>query len=222
MIPLHKEVTSIGRKQADIILDDARVSGIHAEVRLINNRFQLVDLDSTNGTYVNRRKISSIWLSDQDVIEIGMTTLCFFEDIRDFHGQVEEAAENMKAKPTPPTQTTNIASLTTTTKTIRQTKVYLKILQGDQAGKTLEFRKSHIIIGRSEVDVLLNDLDVSRSHALIEVLSPKLIYLRDLGSTNGTYLNDERVTASKLNTGDIIKVGNTSIEFTHEKREGDD
>jgi len=217
MIPLQKEITSIGRKQADIILDDLKVSAYHAEIRRLESGYRFFDMGSTNCSFVNRRQVKEVDLVDQDVLEVGMTTLCFFADIRDFHGQVEEVTVSHKMKPL--TQVTNVNDLTTTTKTIAQVPVCLKILQGETKEKEYRFRKSHILIGRGECDVSLYDVDASRSHALIEILSLSNIYVRDLQSTNGTFVNDERIESKRLNPGDKIQVGNTILEF-HMESEG--
>ncbi|PIR23041.1 MAG: hypothetical protein COV44_04790 [Deltaproteobacteria bacterium CG11_big_fil_rev_8_21_14_0_20_45_16] len=215
MIPLQKEITSIGRKQADIILDDPKVSSLHAEIHRNGNNFVFKDLGSTNGSFVNRRAAKEITLVDQDVIEFGMTTLCFFADIRDFHGQVEEVTVSTKTKPI--TQTVDIENLRTSTQTIVQPTVVFKWLKGELKQKEYRLQKPHILLGRGEADIVILDLDASRKHAMVEVLSPSNIFLRDLGSTNGTSVNSKKVSSIRLKSGDIIQVGETMIEFSIEE-----
>ncbi|HUG56523.1 MAG TPA: DUF3662 and FHA domain-containing protein [Candidatus Limnocylindrales bacterium] len=55
----------------DLVLDDRRVSRRHAEVRLRLGRYTLYDLQSTNGTFVNGRRIAEMVLSDGDRISVG-------------------------------------------------------------------------------------------------------------------------------------------------------
>lgn len=214
MIPLHKEVTTLGRRLSDIILDDPKASSVHAEIRKENSFYRLVDLKSTNGTYLNRRKVDEMILSDQDVIEIGMTTLCFFSDIRDFHGPVEEVTGSFKTRPSeeknPLQEPTNV---TTHSKTLTQVPIELEMLEGDSKGKKFRFRKTHILIGREEGDLAVLDLDVSRRHALLEVLSANVIYLKDLQSTNGTFVNGQPIQSHRLKAGDQIRLGNTLLRF---------
>ncbi|WP_244328396.1 DUF3662 and FHA domain-containing protein [Yimella sp. cx-51] len=73
------------------------------------------------------------------------------------------------------------------------------------------------VIGRDDdVDIVLDDGGVSRRHSEIRVTNdgPHLVAsLSDLGSTNGTFLNGERVTSVRLNDGDRITVGRTSMIF---------
>jgi hypothetical protein len=77
-VALGPEPLAIGRDpQNDIVLDDRRVSRKHAEVRLRLGRYTLYDLQSTNGTYVNGRRVAEIVLSDGDRIAIGGVELLF-------------------------------------------------------------------------------------------------------------------------------------------------
>ena len=51
---------------------------------------------------------------------------------------------------------------------------------------------------------------------MIEVFSAKNIYIRDLNSTNGTYVNGKKIQSSKLKSGDEILVGNSTLIITLE------
>ena len=69
---LTAEPITVGRDpKNDIVLDDRRISRRHAEVRLRLGRYTLYDLQSTNGTFVNGRRIAEMVLSDEDRITIG-------------------------------------------------------------------------------------------------------------------------------------------------------
>jgi FHA domain-containing protein len=77
-IALGPEALAIGRDpQNDVIVDDSRVSRKHAEIRLRLGRYTIYDLQSTNGTYVNGRRIAEIVLSDGDRVAIGGVELHF-------------------------------------------------------------------------------------------------------------------------------------------------
>jgi hypothetical protein len=70
-VSLGPEPCSIGRDpQNDVVLDDRPISRKHAEIRLRLGRYTLYDLQSTNGTYVNGRRIAEVVLSDGDRITI--------------------------------------------------------------------------------------------------------------------------------------------------------
>lgn len=80
-VGLHLPVTVIGRgAEADVTLHDTGVSRRHAEVRLVGGLAELVDLQSTNGTSLNGRRVSRAALSDGDRIGVGATSLVFRVD----------------------------------------------------------------------------------------------------------------------------------------------
>jgi two-component system, cell cycle response regulator len=68
-------------------------------------------------------------------------------------------------------------------------------------------------LGRLDADIRLPDEMVSKKHALIEALSRENIYLRDLASTNGTFLNGHQVSTSKLRDGDTLRLGSFVLRF---------
>ena len=78
------------------------------------------------------------------------------------------------------------------------------------------------VIGRDEVaDIILDDPGVSRRHCEVRVSTdgPHLVTsVRDLGSTNGTFVNGERVTTQRLRDGDQLTVGRTQAVFRPGKR----
>ena len=68
-------------------------------------------------------------------------------------------------------------------------------------------------IGRGpECDVTLNDPSVSRAHAVVDTEGAEPT-VRDLGSTNGTFVNGSRVQAARLRDGDELRIGNTRMQF---------
>lgn len=75
---LDRPTTTAGRHpESDIFLDDVTVSRRHAEFRLENGTFSVVDVGSLNGTYVNREPRNSEVLSTGDEIQIGKFRLVF-------------------------------------------------------------------------------------------------------------------------------------------------
>ena len=63
-----------------------------------------------------------------------------------------------------------------------------------------------ITIGREGTDIVLDNPQVSRQHALIERVNGRHV-LRDIGSTNGTFVNGQRITQHLLSRGDVIQIG---------------
>lgn len=80
-LPLGAEPLLIGRDpENDLVLDDRRVSRRHAEVRLRLGRYTLYDLQSTNGTYVNGRRVAEVVLADGDRVVIGGAELVMLQE----------------------------------------------------------------------------------------------------------------------------------------------
>jgi pSer/pThr/pTyr-binding forkhead associated (FHA) protein len=63
------------------------------------------------------------------------------------------------------------------------------------------------------VDLAFDDPLISRKHAALEVYSRDYVFLRDLASTNGTFVNDHMVTQVKLRPGDTIRVGRIVLQY---------
>jgi len=69
---------SIGRRDTnDVIIEDPAVSGHHAKIDTLEDRFVLIDLQSKNGSFVNEQLVNSHWLKHEDVITIGGHSLIF-------------------------------------------------------------------------------------------------------------------------------------------------
>jgi predicted component of type VI protein secretion system len=86
---------------------------------------------------------------------------------------------------------------------------------GPAPGKIYSLEKSEIFIGREAgIAVFINDVEVSRRHARLTSQAGN-VFIEDLGSTNGTFVNGQRLTGSRiLNPGDTILLGeNVSLTF---------
>lgn len=299
--------TIIGRKQSDIILGDAKVSGRHFCIEYINGNFYLIDLGSTNGTFLNRQRVKEAILRNLDEVQVGFSTFIFqYGEVRDGLRPAEPARQ-----PNPPAyqplpfplgaQQANIPSETVRiaypvappappvfatprepaveanppmhglqipagrriyddfdagneTRKVQsgydlgsfpptnpggapapydysspapapspaaaprpqgqmQVVFTLTVTKGMDQGLRFPMVKGSAVIGRVNADLNLKDTDVSRKHALIEVFGRDQVMIRDLASTNGTFLNGKRIATAKLNLGDEIRVGKTAIRF---------
>lgn len=98
-------------------------------------------------------------------------------------------------------------------RTLLLKKVKLVAAKGNELGKEFLIDKGLLRIGsKKENDVVIADDTVSRHHAVIEEKKGQYI-IRDLESTNGTFVNGLRVSEAFLNEGSIIKLGNTELRF---------
>ena len=75
---LEKEITTIGRSRTnDIVVDDTSISRLHIRVENRNGQYFAIDNNSSNGTYLNRRKISTAPLQDGDMLIAGQVQFYF-------------------------------------------------------------------------------------------------------------------------------------------------
>jgi predicted component of type VI protein secretion system len=86
--------------------------------------------------------------------------------------------------------------------------------RGSLSGKTLKISTPQIILGRSResCDVWLDDDGVSREHCRIEQRDDG-IYITDLDSRNGTWVNRQKITEQRLATGDDVRIGPVKLTF---------
>ena len=82
----------------------------------------------------------------------------------------------------------------------------LAVIQGAATGQIFPITRTRTIIGRSDADVNLDDPEASRQHAAVEILGETVI-LRDLGSTNGTWIELERIEKHELGNQQEFRIG---------------
>ncbi len=89
-------------------------------------------------------------------------------------------------------------------------KLSLAVIAGPESGKIFPIEKARIVIGRHDADINVDDPEVSRQHAALEVSGDK-ITLVDLGSTNGTYMGDEPVRESPIENQGEFSIGGSTL-----------
>jgi pSer/pThr/pTyr-binding forkhead associated (FHA) protein len=90
----------------------------------------------------------------------------------------------------------------------------LTVRGGDGSGQVYPLDGRLITLGRgSDADIRLADTGISRRHVQLRWDGNSYV-LEDLRSSNGSFVNGDLVHATSLRPGDIVKVGNTSLEFS--------
>src|SRR5262245_23894715 len=80
-IPITKDTLTVGRKpDNDIVIDNPAISSRHCKISLQGGAYFIEDLESTNGTYVNEKRIKKAGLHNNDVVGLAKHALVFVED----------------------------------------------------------------------------------------------------------------------------------------------
>lgn len=197
---------SLGRATFnDIALRDAKVSRQHARIECHANSVTLIDLGAANGTRVNGERVERAALKPGDVIQLGDSTL------RYELGAVTESPELQAINSDAELE----ATLAHGTLAMTLTNQHAPRVAVHTNGRTWEttFAQDALTIGRDVGnDLPLDDPKSSRKHARIERRGDEFV-LRDLNSTNGTWVGAQRIQEYTLRDGDAIRIGGAQITF---------
>jgi len=89
-------------------------------------------------------------------------------------------------------------------------RITLAVLAGPDAGHIFQVEKPLVVLGRSDGDITLNDVEVSRRHARLEI-QEKRVTLRDMESTNGTFVAGQKIKTAQLEHQSEFKIGNSTL-----------
>jgi pSer/pThr/pTyr-binding forkhead associated (FHA) protein len=200
---LNKGIFTLGRDlRSDWAIKDPMVSREHAIIKEDQDGFYIEDRGSRNGTFVNKEKILRKKLADQDEIRIGSAAFLFCEKEEPTDSKMPASSASEAAPDAPPQEENGVWAL--------------EILTGKEVGRLLELSPKRLSIGRGKTDVVVNDPKVSRHHADLE-WSEKGFILIDLKSTNGIFVNDQKIEKKLLSADDVITVGDTRLRVVCKK-----
>ncbi|HEX8731741.1 MAG TPA: FHA domain-containing protein [Ktedonobacterales bacterium] len=205
-ISLTYRLTLIGRESDnDIVLDDERISRRHAELRWERGRVELADYGSLNGTLVNEQAVRGrLPLRVGDVIQLGKRR--YQLDLREVVRPAPADAGELEG---PETRKTRRAP---DSLALAQPRLRLVAFQGADAGGAWPLSAAVTTIGRGAVcAIVISDPSISRIHAQV-MRQPAGYFLSDVGSSNGVWLNGERLAGpAQIGTGDVIALGDTMM-----------
>jgi pSer/pThr/pTyr-binding forkhead associated (FHA) protein len=168
---------------------DEFVSRNHVSVQRHGDVVEVADLGSANGTFVNGTRVRSpARMQDSDVLRIGRIVL-------------KLAAPGGLGQ--------------TTAKPARGDGPYLTILVPEAfSGRQFRLSGDYLVVGRDPASsICLNDPHVSRTHAALW-RQGDAVYMQDLGSSSGTFVNGRPVTAAcELRAGDIVAFAGVNARF---------
>jgi pSer/pThr/pTyr-binding forkhead associated (FHA) protein len=217
---LVDDVTTFGRSSNNIIqIKDEESSRQHFRVERAGDGFRLVDLGSRNGTKVNGVRVSGQALRAGDTITVGNYRITFDQRIEvgaDELGAtvaVDPGAAAAAVAASPAGQAAPAAAAARDPLSEAPPQFVLEVTEGPRSGTRIELGVDPVTMGRhSSNKLVIDDEAASNYHA--EVSKEAIGYVvSDLGSTNGTRVNGEKVVKSPLAHGAKIKIGATVITF---------
>jgi pSer/pThr/pTyr-binding forkhead associated (FHA) protein len=96
--------------------------------------------------------------------------------------------------------------------------ISVKVLEGEDKGSIYPVVKPRVTLGRSNADIIVNDPLSSRIHCAIE-FSEDCVLLRDMGSTNGTMVDDRPIHMAEIADGSVFQIGQHKFQLRIEPEE---
>ncbi len=182
----------IGRDtECEIQLDDPSVSASHAVIQGNLGNYSLRDLGSQTGTSINGQAETGVILKVGGKISMGSSELLYTQVVTDGEQPDGTPAAN---------------------------EGILLVKSGRSMGQSFPVPQGDLVIGRQpeEGGARIDDPFVSRRHALLRQM-PREARLHDLGSINGTKIDDKELTGVLLKNGDTLKFGDVEVQFVQEE-----
>jgi pSer/pThr/pTyr-binding forkhead associated (FHA) protein len=234
------------RKKNDVVIGDPSVSGHHAKIDSVGDGFVLIDLQSRNGSFVNEQLISSRWLKNGDVINIGEHSL-IFQNSAGEKASLNDPDELDKTTVIDTIQYRNMRKKSNPTRSINVVRFWSKsqkpgikkksipgISQPIVAEKRIELVSSltYLAGGKGKIkltkktttigkhpksDIVVKGLWVGKTAVSISK-RPDGYYLCYLGGLSKPKVNETPVKqVIILNDSDVIDIGSTKLQFSSEE-----
>jgi pSer/pThr/pTyr-binding forkhead associated (FHA) protein len=213
-VMLQKKLVGRDKSCDHIILDPQnRVSRKHAELYRDHSNFYIKDLDSSNGTYINGKKIipgNLIQIGTNDKITLSSDYPLDPVSVFDIDDDSTKILSSNNDSDSSIVFNNNNAVY----KNKQQTVVFDR--DKTQLGDIIQMDNSpFVIVGRNtDNKIVVSNSNVSKYHCRIRLLTPVMIELEDLGSTNGTYADDEKLipnTRSQYASSVKIRLGSSYV-----------
>jgi pSer/pThr/pTyr-binding forkhead associated (FHA) protein len=245
-LPEGGSLTIGRRKTNDVVIEDPAVSGHHAKIDSLGERFVLIDLQSKNGSFVNEQLIHSHWLKHEDLITIGGHALIFSYPEKKQMRQAADTDEFDETLAMNTTQRRRMMIKSNPTKSINVVRFWDKsqnrgVVRENvppvpkphrqskkiQPGGVLKYlaggsgqinltRKITTIGKDTTSDIVVKGLLMNPTSVTISK-KPAGFYLNYIGGLPKPRINDQPVKKTTiLNDLDIIEIGSTRLQFSIE------
>ncbi|PTQ87711.1 FHA domain-containing protein [Agitococcus lubricus] len=177
---------TIGRdKTNNLVINDEGVSVFHAELQQEEGKLYLRDTGSVNGTFLNGEPVSKrVEVKVGDVIRLHLVELQIIDPTKAPPEPPPQALKRDLPKPPPLWQ--------------------VKAMTGVISGRMFPIEGTNVIGRDPHCDIVVGGAHVSRRHAEFSIRAGQL-WVKDLGSSNGTFVNGKRSDETTLQNGDEVK-----------------
>ena len=214
---------TIGRKESnDIAIENLAVSGHHAKIDSVGEGFLLTDLQSKNGSFVNKELVQSHWLKHDDNILIGKHTLIFTYDEDEEKPAAEVEMGKMDSTMVMDTDKYRdlLAQAVPKAEAATAEKEPVGVLSYMAGGEgEIKLTKKLTKIGKSSTsDIVIGGLMMGATAATISQ-RPKGYSISYVGGMTKPKVNGETVKESvNLKDFDVIEIGSVKLQFVTEKQ----
>ena len=183
---LNEDRVTVGKDpDSGIHIDHTSVSPSHALIRVGQGSYTVFDLGSETGTSVNGNAVTGVSLADGARISMGGSELVYTAV---GGGQQQEGEVGSSG--------------------------VLLVRSGPSSGTSFPIGEGDLVLGRKPGDggAQIEDTSVSQRHVLVRA-TPESCMVYDLGSANGTKVNDVLLSGSALQDKDLVKFGEAELQF---------
>lgn len=222
-IPIGLDALVVGRKpDNDIVIDNPAISGRHCRISLESGTYFVEDLESTNGTFVNEKRVKKAGLHHNDVVGLAKHALVFVEDAPPPAAPPPPEKQDAGDKTmmlTPQKQAELVAASASSSKAESGEKVgVLRVLKGVVDKPEYELKGMSTYIGKSDrvqVPIKGTGLFGNAPEVAASVHRKPEGYVLVAVTEGYPVVNGSKVTGSVvLKEGDLIDCGGTTMQFT--------
>ena len=212
----QEEATIFGRSKGDIILDDSEISSTHCQIYFSGGEHYILDMNSTNGTFVNDVRIIKCKLKHNDIVTLGQSSILFQKHKKTASAQqIPLTSKKIHAK-----ERSRVTDDFLADSSIREDpppQIQITATYQDGSNDVLVFAQEELYIGRaSSFGKFDQDDQISRKHLRIRISANNEVFVEDQGSTNGIYINDKKATGIQQihPAEDLVIIGNTLLKIS--------
>lgn len=218
-VAMEKESISIGRKpDNDIVIDNPAISGHHCKLTLEGGGYYVEDLESTNGTFVNEKRIKKSGLHHNDVVGLAKHAVVFLNEAEVAEAGAPGPSSDATMVLTPQKQAELVAASSAAAKPAGAEKsAWLRVIKGAVDAGEYELKGMSTYIGKSDrvqVQIKGSGLFGSAPEVAASVHRKPEGYMLVAVTEGYPVVNGAKVAGSVvLKEGDMIDCGSTTMIF---------